>query len=64
MNCFDHQIKRAIELGRMGYAVSQITQLIEPECQSHESAHLIARAAQVFLRGRSRRQRKHLAWIA
>ncbi len=62
-SCFDDQIQRAIELAKAGYAVTQVAQLIMSECSSPDRAHLVARAAQTFVKMMSRQGRRGVVWI-
>lgn len=62
MTCFDRYIGRAIELVKLGYAMTEVTYMLVSGCGTTEEAHLVARAAQVFVRGLKRRERR-IFWM-
>lgn len=49
MTCFDRSIQRAIHLRKLGFNTAQIAAMVFSTCGDMGKAHLVARAAKVFV---------------
>lgn len=64
MTCFDRSIQRAIYLRERGFNTAQIAAMVFSTCGSMEAAHLVARAAKVFVGKRPTRvSRGRVQWL-